>query len=188
MVAPKAAPFFYDKANVFEDIIMRWAFGLVGFYRENPPTFQNTIHIPNRLQYSEQYEEFKLEWEVERKSLKPNLSRVIWKIMRRDFFIALIPSMISCNTLIISTLMMIYIIEYMDSTSEPAGNIVLYIIVYTLAIQTYSLFSNYSYYKISMVLAKLKGFLSEIIYEKTLKTLYRDFSKEDQTGKFSSLL
>ena len=39
-----------------------------------------------------------------------------------------------------------------------------------------------------MVLAKLKGFLSEIVYEKTLKTLYREFSKEDQTGKFSSLL
>ena len=68
MVDPQAAPFFYDKANLFEDIIMRWAFGLVGFYRENPPTFQNTIHIPNRLHYSEQHEEFKLAWEGERKT------------------------------------------------------------------------------------------------------------------------
>ena len=39
-----------------------------------------------------------------------------------------------------------------------------------------------------MIIAKLKGFLSQILFEKTLKALCHELSQENQAGKLASLI
>ena len=108
--------------------------------------------------------------------------------MKTDIILAIIPGIFGYNLLIISSLMMIYIIEYMDSSEESIDNILVYIIVYSITLQVYSFSFNYSYPKLFMIIAKLKGFLSQILFEKTLKALCRELSQENQAGKLASLI
>ena len=182
------ATFNYDDANLAEDLLMRWALKMLGYYRANPPSFGNTIEIPNRLQYFEQYEKLKTFWEIERNLEKPNLLNALWKVIKNDFIIAVIPGVVSYNVLIIASLMIIYIIDYMNASTEPIENIIGYITVFSICIVIFTFSFNYSYTKVIFISAKLKGFLSQILFEKTLKLSYGELSKGNQSGKLSSLM
>ena len=185
----KIAPFLYDNANVFEDLTMRWAFGMVKFYKENVPSFTNTIEIPNRLHYSQHYEELKAAWMVERKKSNPSLFKAIWKVMKSDIILALLPTtLFGYNMLLISTLMMMYIIEYIESSTEPSENVVFYLMVYAVSLLVYNFSFAYSLFRVIMIIAKLKGFLSQILFEKTLKLSPGEISRGNQVGKLSSLI
>ena len=48
--------------------------------------------------------------------------------------------------------------------------------------------NNYSFIKLYILVAKIKGLLSQLLFEKTLKTYYGELSQGDQAGKFSSLI
>ena len=182
------APFMYDNANLFEDILMLWVFGLIGFYRKNEASFKNSIEIPKRLHYSQRFQDLKKEWEAEKKKLKPSLLHALWKAMKTDFWYAATPGIISYSGLVVSSLMIVYIINYINSSSEPVGNIVGYIIAYAFILQGNSLCNNYSFVKLYILVAKIKGLLSQLLFEKTLKTYYGELSQGDQAGKFSSLI
>ena len=60
-------PFRYDEANILEDILMRWAFPMISYYRRNSPELHNTIEIPKRIHYPEHLEAIKKAWDIEKK-------------------------------------------------------------------------------------------------------------------------
>ena len=178
------APFMYDSANLFEDLLMKWVFGLLSFYRKNEASFSNSIEVPKRLHYPERLEVLKQVWEEEKKKKSPSLFNALWRTLKKDFWLALTPGMISYCSLILSSLMIIYLINYMNGSGEPVGHIVAY-----ASILQYNSFSiNYSFVKLYLLVAKIKGMLSQILYEKTLKTFYGELSQGDQAGKLSSLI
>ena len=180
--------FLYDQANLLDDILMKWAFRLVSFYRKEVPNETNSIEIPTRLRFEEGLEALRHSWEDEKKKKNPSLLKALWKVMSKDFYIAVIPGMIGYNSLLVSTVLMIYIINYMNSSDEPVGNIIGYIIAYAIVIQFNSFCLNYSNFRCFTLTAKIKWFLSHILYEKTLKTFYGELSQGDQAGKLSSLI
>ena len=188
MEGKAVAPFNYDKASFIGDLFMSWALEMVGYYRKNPPSFNNAIDLPVKMHYHEHYEKLKKVWENEKKTPNPSLFNALWAVMRKDFLLALIPGAMSYNILIITSLMIIYIIDYMSSSTEPVENIILYITVYTLTLQIYAFSFCYSYNRLILIVASLKGLLSQIIFEKTLRTSYAELSQGIQAGRLTSLI
>ena len=102
--------------------------------------------------------------------------------MKADIILAIIPGIFGHNLVIISSLMMIYIIEYMDRSEESIDNILVYIIVYSITLQAYSFSLNYSYPKLFMIIAKAERLCVANSVRKTLKVLCRELSQENQGG------
>ena len=144
--------------------------------------------MPKRLHYPENKEDLRKAWDEEKQRAKPSLFNALWKVLRYDFWKAVIPGIIGYNSLIISTVLMIYIINYMNSTNEPVGNIIGYIIAYGVTMQYNSFSMNYSNTRGVMLAAKIKALLSDLLYEKTLTVFYGELSQGDQAGKLSSLI
>ena len=181
-------PFRYDEANIFEDILMRWAFPMISYYRRNSPELHNTIEIPKRIHYPEHLEAIKKAWDIEKKKKNPNIYNTIKAVLGKEFWTILLPCILGYNSVIISSLMIVYFITYMQTNTESVVALAGYIIVYGVANLVFSLSLNYSFHKIWMFIAKLKAILSHLIYEKTLKTFYGELSQGDQAGKLSSLV
>lgn len=182
------ARFLYDEANLADDILMKWSFGLINYYRKALPDTSNSIEIPKRLNFEEGLEELRHAWDEEKTTKNPKLLKALWKVMRKDFYIAVIPGMIGYNGMLVSTVLMIYIIKYINSSDEPLGNIIGYIVAYAIVVQFNSFCLNYSNFRCFILTAKIKWFLYHILYEKTLKTSYGELSQGDQAGKLSSLI
>ena len=96
--------------------------------------------------------------------------------------------MLGFNILIISTLLIVYILEYISNDNEPVSHIVGYIIGYGIVILFIFFLGNYSLQRSCMITATLKAMLSQLVFEKSLKTAYGEISQGDQSGKFTSLL
>ena len=180
--------FAYDNSNIFKDILMLWSFPIIKYFRKNPPNLNNPICLPNRMHYQESLKALKKAWKVEKLEKSPNLFNSLWKVLKKDFIIAALPGAICYNFLVLSAMMIVYIVNYISSNNEPVFHIVGYIIAYACILQVNSFGMTYTIHKNFLLTGKLKGLISQIIYEKTLKTFYGEISQGDQAGKFSSLI
>ena len=108
----KRAPFSYDEANFFNDIFMTWMFPLANFYRKTRPDVSNMIDLPKRFNYEHYYKKVKLAWKEESKAKDPNLFKALWKVFKKEFFIAILPGSISYNSLVLSAMLIFFIVNY----------------------------------------------------------------------------
>jgi ATP-binding cassette, subfamily C (CFTR/MRP), member 4 len=182
------AHFGYDDSSFFKDIFMTWYMPLLNYFRANPPTIDNTIEIPKRLNYPETLKLVKEAWKKEKKNKEPNYFNAIWVVMKREIVLAFLPGALCYNFHILTSLMIYYIIRYINNTDEPASHIAGYIIAYSCLLFTNFLFTNYSWIKGSFLVAKVKGITAQMIYSKVVNTYYGEISQGDQSGKITSLI
>ena len=182
---PSKAPFEYDDSNFIKDLFFTWIFPLTNFYRKEDPTEHNIFDTPKRLDFSENLKKVKIEWKKELKSKKPNIFFALWRVYKIKLLVAVLPGTFFYNTGLITSLMLLYIIDYINGKID---NVVPYIVAYAVVVQMNTIASNFSFSKLFIIVAQLKGILSQLIFEKSLKTYYGDISQGTAGGKITSLI
>ena len=181
----KKVPFHINNSSLLKDLFFSWVFSFTNFYRHNDPSEDNMYNIPDRFNYDEDLKKVENEWKKEKSKLRPNMFFAIWRVFRTQMFIAVLPGVIGYNSGLITSLMLKYIIDYITGkTSE----VYLYIIIYTLAVIYSQLSINHSYFRIFIIISKLKAILSEVIYDKSLRTHISEVSQGNSIGKMTSLI
>ena len=180
----KNTSFNYD-SSIMKDLFFAWIFPLVNFYRRNPPTELNFFDLPKRFEYKDDLKKFKKEWKKIKGLPNSNIFYAIMPIFKSEFIKGVIPGTISNNFTLVNAIMLLYIIDYINGKTDL---IVPYIVIYGLSVVFNILCMSYSFRSIILIVAKIKACLTEIIFNKTLKTYYGEISKDCQSGKLTSLI
>ncbi|OMJ89258.1 hypothetical protein SteCoe_8646 [Stentor coeruleus] len=182
------ATFPYDEASWFDDLFLRWVFPMAKYFRSKPPSMENMIKLPDRLHYDDNFKKVNKAWKKESLNKNPNIFNALWTVLKKEYLLANLPGIISYNFMILSSLMIVYIVNYINNNNEPVSHIVGYIIAYSIFVMIISLGINRSFIMCYFFTAKLKGILTQMIFEKSLKTYLGEISQGDQIGKITSLV
>jgi ATP-binding cassette, subfamily C (CFTR/MRP), member 4 len=186
-VIEKQAPFPYDEAGFLDDFLVTWIFPLAKYLRSNQASIDNFRHLPKRFHLEEQTESVKKAWEEIKHTSSPNIFKAIWKVMKREIVLALIPGFCCTNFLFISAIMMLHIIDFMNG-KDNVSNVTGYVIGYASLALLYTLLLNFSFRRIYQVIAKVKAILSQMVFEKALRIQYGEMNQGNQSGKITSLI
>jgi ATP-binding cassette subfamily C (CFTR/MRP) protein 4 len=137
------------------------------------------------LDYSQNIEDVKREWESVKNSPNPNIFFAVWRSLRKEFIIAVIPGAISYNLGLATCILLKYIIDYVNGKID---NVILYLVLYAVIIITNLHLMSFSFVRCFIIVAKLKSIFTQIIYEKTLKVNYEEITQGSQSGKILSLI
>ena len=179
------APFEYDQSNIFKDLVFSWIFPLINFYHKNPATEHTIFELPKRFEYQDDLKKLKSGWRKIKKLPKPNIFNAVWPIFKKRFIIGVLPGTISYNCTLVNSVMLLYITNYINGKSDV---IVPYVVIYGLSVLSNMIAINYSFRSLLLLVAKLKACLTEIVFEKALKTYYGEISQGSQSGKLTSLI
>ena len=179
------APFKYDQSNLLRDLFFTWVFPLVNFYRKHPATEFSIFNLPKRFEYKDDLKKIKSSWRKIKKLPKANIFNAVWPVFKKRFILGVLPGTISYNVTLVNAIMLLYIADYINGKSNV---VVPYIVIYGVAVVFNMLAINYSFRSLLLLVAKLKACLTEIIFDKALKTYYGEISQGSQSGKLTSLI
>ena len=179
------APFPFDKANIINDLLFTWIFPLTRFFRKHRANEFNIYELPDRLNYKSDLKKVKKVWKKMKDSPNANIFNALWAVLKYKMIQALLPASISYNSHIINSLMLGYIVNYINGKSDQ---VIPYIVIYSVLLVYNSISYNYSFHKSFILIGRIKSILTEMVFEKALNTYYGEVSQGAQAGKITSLI
>ncbi|CAG9312990.1 unnamed protein product [Blepharisma stoltei] len=180
--------FGYDNGNFWSDLWMTWVFDLISYWNQSKSKKSNIVAIPHRMKFEESLFVLEKEWEIERKSLKPNFFKALkktfwWEITKYSIYIKL-------GQLfgLLQAVIMIFLIDFFtDDNAFIAEGIILVACLAILSLMSVSLYALGAFH-VRLLTLKIKSIVPYIIYKKVLKTSYEEISNRDFQSKLPNTI
>ena len=172
-----------DQASFISRLLVIW---LIPFYRKTSKRIQKSkklFSIPSSIPIDQSYKLLESNWELEKKSSRPNMFSCIIKTYRNEYLKALIPLSISMICVLCQSVLIGEFITFIyDSDSMLVGSLIsIGILVFSLL----GVVQNDKMFLISGELAiKIRANLNELIMKKVMKVSQMNL----QDGKMATII
>ncbi|CAG9320233.1 unnamed protein product [Blepharisma stoltei] len=182
------AVFAYDKANIFQDLFMSWAYQPLQFWTKNKPNPSNVVEIPERIKFESSAERLEKEWEKESKNKNPSFYRALWQAVGWDYTKYSLVGIIGFNLGLIQAIILIYIVDYIhDDNADIVDGLILAAIFTIVTLLCFYIF-HWGHFSVRMLISRIKAIVPYVIYKKVLKTSFWEISKGDYKGMIPNLI
>ncbi|CAG9334367.1 unnamed protein product [Blepharisma stoltei] len=180
--------FLYDKATIFNDLVMSWGFPLISFWRKQKATTENLAQIPKRLRFDKDLELIEESWQKELKKEKPSFERALLRVIGWEVIKIFAPGILSQSFGLIQAILVIYLARYMNDSNAEAYEGAGYTIAYgAVALISYYMW-NLCIFRVTMLVIRLKSVVPRLIYDKLFGISNMELSQGNIKGKLANVI
>ncbi|CAG9326280.1 unnamed protein product [Blepharisma stoltei] len=180
--------FAYDKANIFNDLLMTWTFPCLRFWNKNKPSPQNLIDVPKRINFEESLTQLEIAWNEEARKPHPSFKRVLIREFGWEFLKFSLPGIFANNLSLVQAVLVIYLTRYMTDDNAKGYEGAGYVIAYAATAFVSYYCMNLSTFRVYTLIARIKAIIPCLMYKKVLKLSNLTLNQGNIKGKLANLI